>query len=187
MKFNKSVAIGLGLIVICGAGLSYWLMRNSDAVLSQEQAQEIILQKVPNGNIVEIAYENDDTPKYNSKVSKDNVVYEVDVDAKTGDIVEYEQEIIQNNNTNNKTNNSSEKLISEKEAQDIMLKKVPDATIKSIHLDKDHDGDEYKGVLVKSNEKYEITVNAKTKEVKEFSHEMISKSDKEYGQLEIND
>lgn len=187
MKFNKSLIIGLGIVVICGAGVSYSLVKyEENEVLSKEQAQEIVLQKVPNGNIIEIEYDSDEiSPKYDSKVLKDNVLYEVDVDANTGSIINFEEEIIQQDTTKN----TKDKLISEQNAKNIMLKKVPNATIKTIHLDKEHKESEYEGELIKGDKKYEITINAKTGQVKEFSQEIINKKtyDNQYGELQIND
>lgn len=115
--------------------------------------------------------------------------YQVDVDAETGKIINFEQEVLKDQN-NGKT---SDKLISEDKAMDIMINKVPKATVQKFNLDKDGKNVEYEGVLTKADTKYEITVDAKTGDIKEFSHEQIkvkdTKADKDnqYGDIEIND
>ncbi|MEG2786835.1 MAG: PepSY domain-containing protein [Romboutsia sp.] len=188
MKFNKSLIIALGLVVVCGVGVSYSLAKEDKSeYLTKEQAKTIILEKVPDGKILEFAYDNEDnSPKYDSKVVKDNMKYEVDVDAETGNIVNFTQEVLKETNTKK----TPDKLISEDKAMDIMLQKVPKATVQTFHLDKEGKSPEYEGELVKADTKYEITVDAKTGDIKEFSHEQIKvkdTTDDQYGDIKIDD
>lgn len=191
MKINKSIIIALGLVVICGVGVSYSLAKDDKAeYLTKDQAKNIILEKVPDGKILEFSYDNENNaPKYESEIVKDTMKYQVDVDAETGKIINFEQAVLKDQN-NVKT---SDKLISEDKAMDIMINKVPKATVQKFNLDKDGKNAEYEGVLTKSDTKYEITVDAKSGEIKEFSHEQIkvkdTKADKDnqYGDIEIND
>lgn len=191
MKVNKAIIIALGVVVICGVGVSYSLAKDDKAeYLTKDQAKNIILEKVPDGKILEFSYDNENnSPKYESEIVKDTMKYQVDVDAETGKIINFEQEVLKDQN-NVKT---SDKLISEDKAMDIMLNKVPKATVQKFNLDKDGKNDEYEGVLTKADTKYEITVDAKTGDIKEFSHEQIkvkdTKADKDnqYGDIEIND
>ncbi|MEW8961469.1 PepSY domain-containing protein [Paraclostridium dentum] len=191
MKINKAIIIALGLVVICGVGVSYSLVKDDKAeYLTKDQAKNIILEKVPDGKILEFSYDNENnSPKYESEIVKDTMKYQVDVDAETGKITNFEQEVLKDQN-NGKT---SDKLISEDKAMDIMINKVPKATVQKFNLDKDGKNVEYEGVLTKADTKYEITVDAKTGDIKEFSHEQIkvkdTKADKDnqYGDIEIND
>lgn len=191
MKINKAIIIALGLVVICGVGVSYSLVKDDKAeYLTKDQAKNIILEKVPDGKILEFSYDNENnSPKYESEIVKDTMKYQVDVDAETGKIINFEQEVLKDQN-NGKT---SDKLISEDKAMDIMINKVPKATVQKFNLDKDGENAEYEGVLTKADTKYEITVDAKTGDIKEFSHEQIkvkdTKADKDnqYGDIEIND
>ncbi|MBZ6005641.1 MULTISPECIES: PepSY domain-containing protein [Paraclostridium] len=191
MKINKAIIIALGLVVICGVGVSYSLVKDDKAeYLTKDQAKNIILEKVPDGKILEFSYDNENnSPKYESEIVKDTMKYQVDVDAETGKIINFEQEVLKDQN-NGKT---SDKLISEDKAMDIMINKVPKATVQKFNLDKDGKNVEYEGVLTKADTKYEITVDAKTGDIKEFSHEQIkvkdTKADKDnqYGYIEIND
>ncbi|EQK42578.1 peptidase propeptide and YPEB domain protein [[Clostridium] bifermentans ATCC 638] len=191
MKINKAIIIALGLVVICGVGVSYSLVKDDKAeYLTKDQAKNIILEKVPDGKILEFSYDNENnSPKYESEIVKDTMKYQVDVDAETGKIINFEQEVLKDQN-NVKT---SDKLISEDKAMDIMINKVPKATVQKFNLDKDGKNDEYEGVLTKADTKYEITVDAKTGDIKEFSHEQIkvkdtkAAKDNQYGDIEIND
>ena len=46
MKFRKSVIIRIGILVICGVGVSYSLTKHNKAeYLTEEQAKTIILEK----------------------------------------------------------------------------------------------------------------------------------------------
>ena len=69
-----------------------------------------MLKKVPGATIIEFSYDGDDaTPKYDGKLIKDNCEYEIDVNAKTGAIIKFEQENIHTNNSvssNTTTNNN---------------------------------------------------------------------------------
>jgi uncharacterized membrane protein YkoI len=196
MKFSKSIIIGIGIVVICGVGISYSLAKHDAAeYLTEEQVKTIVLEKVPDGKILEFTYDTENpAPKYESKVVKDNIKYEVDVDAQTGDIINFEQEVL----TEKDPSKTSDKIISQDKAMDIMLNKVPKATVQSFNFDKNGKNPEYEGELIKADTKYEITVDAKTGEIKEFSHEkMPAKKDGNYDQygdmkiknhdVEIND
>lgn len=191
MKIDKPIIIALGLVVICGVGVSYSLVKHDKAeYLTKNQAKNIILEKVPDGKILEFSYDNENnSPKYESEIVKDTMKYQVDVDAETGKIINFEQEVIKDQNDRK----TSDRLISEDKAIDTMINKVPKATVQKFNLDKDGENAEYEGVLTKADTKYEITVDAKTGDIKEFSHEQIkvkdTKADKDnqYGDIEIND
>ena len=191
MKINKAIIIALGLVVICGVGVSYSLVKHDKAeYLTKIQAKNIILEKVPDGKILEFSYDNENnSPKYESEIVKDTMKYQVDVDAETGKIINFEQEVLKDQNDRK----TSDRLISEDKAIDTMINKVPKATVQKFNLDKDGENAEYEGVLTKADTKYEITVDAKTGDIKEFSHEQIkvkdTKADKDnqYGDIEIND
>lgn len=170
-------------------GVSYLLAKDDKAEhLTKNQAKNIILEKVPDGKILEFSYDNENnSPKYESEIVKDTMKYQVDVDAETGKIINFEQEVLKDQNDGK----TSDKLISEDKAMDIMMNKVPKSTIQKFNLDKDGKNAEYEGVLTKVDIKYGITVDAKTGDIKEFRHEQVkdTKADKDnqYGDIEIND
>ena len=90
-----------------------------------------------------------------------------------------------NNNTNVNSGASSNKVnttttsktyIGEAKAKSIMLSKVPGATIRSFHFDGDSTP-EYEAELVKDGYEYDISVNALTGAIREFSKERIEAYD----------
>ena len=215
MNAKQYLTLGLGLVAGFGisvVGVSYAsqnLVSNVKQV-TPEVAKSIMLNKVPGANILEFSYDGDDkTPKYDGTLIKDNYEYEVDVNAKTGQIIKFEKEAIfvpnnvnannastnnqqattqQNTNINSNTNTNSNvttnkntsttnnKYIGEAKAKSIMLSKVPGATVRSFHFDIDSTP-EYEATLVKDGYEYDISVNALTGAIREFSKERIEPYD----------
>ena len=159
--------------------------------MTPEVAKSIMLNKVPGANILEFSYDGDDkTPKYDGTLIKDNYEYEVDVNAKTGQIIKFEKEavFVANNGSANNTSTNNQQAttqqstaaknsyIGEAKAKSIMLNKVPGATIRSFHFDGDSTP-EYEAELVKDGYEYDISVNALTGAIREFSKERIEAYD----------
>ena len=251
MNAKQYLTLGLGLVAGFGisvAGVSYAsqnLVSNVKQV-TPEVAKSIMLNKVPGANILEFSYDGDDkTPKYDGTLIKDNYEYEVDVNAKTGQIIKFEKEAVfvanNNGNANNTSTNNQQATtqqnasinsntnansnvttnkntstnvnnnittnkntsanvnsnattnkntstnvnnnattnktyIGEAKAKSIMLSKVPGATIRSFHFDIDSTP-EYEAELVKDGYEYDISVNALTGAIREFSKERIEPYD----------
>lgn len=200
MKTKQYLTLGLGIVAGFGisvVGVSYAsqnLVSNVKQV-TPEVAKSIMLNKVPGANILEFSYDGDDkTPKYDGTLIKDNYEYEVDVNAKTGQIIKFEKEAIFTPNSNGNANNASantqqsttqqsttqnnnasttrKAYIGESKAKSIMLNKVPGATISKFYLDNDATP-EYDGELIKGDYEYDISVDAVTGEIREFSKERI--------------
>ena len=195
MKAKQYLTLGLGIVAGFGisvVGVSYAsqnLVSNVKQV-TPEVAKSIMLNKVPGANILEFSYDGDDkTPKYDGTLIKDNYEYEVDVNAKTGQIIKFEKEAIFTPNSNGNANNASantqqsttqnnnasttrKAYIGESKAKSIMLNKVPGATISKFYLDNDATP-EYDGELIKGDYEYNISVDAVTGEIREFSKERI--------------
>lgn len=158
---------------------------NNNSIITEEEAKNIMLSKVPNGNIVEFSYDIDDgRESYEGTLIKDNVKYELDVDAKTGEIIKFEQEAIRNSNNEGNSNTQNPSIsqgnantssyIGEEKAKSIMLEKVPGATFVQFYLDND-ETPEYEGELIKDNIEYEISVDAKTGQIIDFSQEPVGR------------
>ena len=174
MKAKQYLTLGLGIVAGFGisvVGVSYAsqnLVSNVKQV-TPEVSKSIMLNKVPGANILEFSYDGDDkTPKYDGTLIKDNYEYEVDVNAKTGQIIKFEKEAIFTHNSNGNANNASantqqsttqqsttqnnnasttrKAYIGESKAKSIMLNKVPGATISKFYLDNDATP-EYYGLL----------------------------------------
>ena len=200
MVLKKYLILGVGIITGFGlsvVGVSYAsqnLVSNVKQV-TPEVAKSIMLNKVPGANILEFSYDGDDkTPKYDGTLIKDNYEYEVDVNAKTGQIIKFEKEAVfeannngnvnnasanaqqsttqQNSTQNNNASTTKKSYIGESKAKSIMLNKVPGATIRSFHFDNDSTP-EYDGELIKDGYEYDISVDAVTGAIIEFSKERI--------------
>lgn len=192
MKAKQYLTLGLGIVAGFGisvVGVSYAsqnLVSNVKQV-TPEVAKSIMLNKVPGANILEFSYDGDDkTPKYDGTLIKDNYEYEVDVNAKTGQIIKFEKEavFVANNGSANNTSTNNQQAttqqstaaknsyIGEAKAKSIMLNKVPGATIRSFYFDGDSTP-EYDGELIKDGYEYDISVDAVTGAIREFSKERI--------------
>ena len=169
MKLKKMVAIGLGVVLTSSTVLSQvGAVDAASKLIESTKAKEIMLKKVPGAKIVKFRLDNDRTPEYEGELTKGSYKYEIDVNAKTGKITDYEKE---------KIKTSSSKYIGETKAKEIMLKKVPGAKIVKFKLDKD-DTPEYEGELTKGSYKYEISVNAKSGKITDYEKEKIKTSSK---------
>ena len=169
MKLKKMVAIGLGVVLTSSTVLSQvGAVDAASKLIGSTKAKEIMLKKVPGAKIVKFRLDNDRTPEYEGELTKGSYKYEIDVNAKTGKITDYEKE---------KIKTSSSKYIGETKAKEIILKKVPGAKIVKFKLDKD-DTPEYEGELTKGSYKYEISVNAKSGKITDYEKEKIKTSSK---------
>ena len=192
MNAKQYLTLGLGIVAGFGisvVGVSYAsqnLVSNVKQV-TPEVAKSIMLNKVPGANILEFSYDGDDkTPKYDGTLIKDNYEYEVDVNAKTGQIIKFEKEavFVANNGSANNTSTNNQQAttqqstaaknsyIGEAKAKSITLNKVPGATIRSFYFDGDSTP-EYDGELIKDGYEYDISVDAVTGAIREFSKERI--------------
>ena len=115
MKSKQYLTLGIGMIAGFGvaiAGISHALKggSNNTRLITAEKAKTIMKNKVPGASISEFSYDTDDRlPKYDATLIKDNYEYEIDINAKTGEIIKFEKEkkLTLNNNTSNENNNSS--------------------------------------------------------------------------------
>ncbi|NMS89597.1 cell surface protein [Clostridioides difficile] len=126
-------------------------IRNKTKKVSLIQAKEILKQALPGNNILVCYYDEDDN-KYDCKVLKDNVVYEVEIDAYFGKIIEIEKDDDLNDN------NLGTKNISLDKAKSIALDAIPNGNL--IYCKYDAEDNEYEAKIVKDNKTYELEINA---------------------------
>lgn len=181
MRLKKYILLGIGVMVgagllIASTGCGKKGQTTTNDVISEEKAKLIMLEKVPGATIVEFSYDKDGREiKYEGTLVKDNYEYEIDVNAKTGEIIQFEQE--QKGNISVITTEQdtiSSSYITEEQAKEIMLEKVPEATIVKFSYDKDKGEMKYEGTLVKDNVKYEIDVDRRTGEIIAFEQEYMN-------------
>lgn len=105
MKLKELLIMGLGIAIVGSllsvGGISYASSKKNGnqskvELITSDKAKSIMTGKVPGGNIVEFSYDASsvDTPKYDGILIKDNIEYEVDVNAKTGEIIKFEEKNI---------------------------------------------------------------------------------------------
>ena len=147
----------------------------SKNLIGETKAKQIMLEKVPGGKVIFITFEYDDgMPEYEAKIVKGNMEYEISVNGYTGSILDFESEHRYDYSNSSSTNpNITANLISEAKAKEIMLNKVPNATITKFCLDLDDRIPEYKGKLVKGYREYEVSVHAITGAIIDYSSEIF--------------
>lgn len=134
-----------------------------------------MLNKVPGAKITKFEFDSDGKiKKYDGTLIKDNIEYEIDVDSTTGKSIKFEKENIRIGDTTvkNSTSQKNNNFIGENKARELMLNKVPGAKVISFYLDNDNTP-EYEGKLIKNNKEYEISIDAKTGDILDFSEEVI--------------
>ncbi|RSD29547.1 PepSY domain-containing protein [Mesobacillus subterraneus] len=152
--------------------------------LTKEKAIELALAKA-DGQVTEISLDEDDNRvHYDIEIKDDKYEYELDLDAITGEIFEFEKNRDDHakaasgaTTPSGKANPDSSKeqtaaktsnLISEKEAIAIALKAAP-GTLTEVELDDDH---KYEIEIKDGKIKYELSINAKTGAIDEFEKEI---------------
>ena len=198
MKIKRNIAIGLGAIMIAGISIAGVSKISADAAnktvnstttqqetyITETEARNIMTEKVPGAEIIKFELEKDDgVLKYDGTLIKDNMEYDIDVNAQTGKIISFEEEVYDEdekledqairNETNQDKNISNQKTdstnyISEEEAKKIMKNKASGATLVDFEFDIDDGRAEYEGELVENNIEYDIVVDAITGDVVEF-------------------
>ncbi|MCC0656092.1 cell wall-binding repeat-containing protein [Clostridioides sp. ES-S-0123-01] len=148
--------------------------------ISLDKAKSIILDAIPNGNLIYCKYDAGDN-EYEAKVVKDNKTYEIEINAFDGRIIDidmdddyddndYDDSDNNHNNSDSNSNNNNS-IISIEKAKSIMLNKVPGGKIVKFEYDKDDK--EYEGEIIKGNNEYDITISAITGKILEYEVDTI--------------
>lgn len=119
--------------------------------------------------------------------SKDFTEYDYEIDAQTGDIISYDADV-ENFTPSPQTNASAQdstsaqntsapqSAITEAQAKEIALAKVPgaaDADIREFKKDRDDGREEYEGKIVYNNTEYEFEINAENGEIIKWESESV--------------
>ena len=183
MTQKKYLAMGMVAgFTISIAGLSFALKDDTTVeIITSKEAEAIMLEQVKGGKLVSIEYDNQlNTYKYDGSLILGNYEYEIDVDAKTGEVIKNKKELIDKDDsvvstiepetaTSETTTSQNTKVtyITEAKAKEIMKTKVGNATLVSFVFDKAEN--EYEADYRSGNIDYDITVDAITGKVKEFT------------------
>lgn len=148
---------------------------SSDEYLSEEEASAIALAQVDGATEEELRIKKDtDDGKniYEISIVHDNVEYDFEIDAATGNILEQSSEVKEDNWNNSQNSNN---YISEDEAKNIALGQVEGATEADLRIHKDNDDgkDIYEGSIVYNEMEYEFEIDAATGSIIDWSSESV--------------
>ncbi len=175
----KKAALSLALAVLIFAGCG------SGTKISAEEAKEIALNQagLTENEVTFVRTEKDrDDGRVVYEVefySKDNKEYDYEIDAETGDIISFDEdaENYLPSSANVSQNTSQRDEITEAEAKEIALARVPgatDADIREFKRDFDDGREEYEGEIIYNNIEYQFEINAKNGEIIKWESESVN-------------
>lgn len=148
----------------------------TNGYISEDDASAIALAKVEGATADELRiYKDTDDNRniYEGSIYHDGIEYDFEIDAQTGDIIDWSSEKDDDNWSN--TQSGSDNYISEKKARNIALGQVEGATESDLRIHKDTDDgrDFYEGSIIYNEMEYEFEIDAKTGDIIEWSSESI--------------
>ena len=132
-------------------------------LISELDAKSIMLNKVPGGSLIKFKFNNSATPSYQGKIVNQNVEYDINLNAKNGDIISINKSKDDNNTSIISTNANiiaENNFIQPEKAKTIALDKVPGGQLTGFSLDYDATTPEYDTIVIKNNIKHYICINA---------------------------
>jgi len=155
--------------------------------LTEDEVKKILQEKVPGGTVRELELKEDDGRlEYKGEIITDDYEYEFELDAVSGGVLEWEKEKRESRTTREAsevkttttkpaqtTKVADEKNLSEEKIREILKKKVSNAEIKSLKLEKDDGHWQYEGTMVTENKKYEFEIDALTGTITDWDEEAI--------------
>ena len=165
---KKIVAVFIGFVFLisgCTSGTS------KDDYISMKEAKDFALKEVDGEVVSESKDLKDDTPHYSFEIISDNQKFDLEIDAKNGDVLSVEVD------EDYKVDSAVTHAVSEADAQKVAMDVAGGGEVVKAKLDhKDgHVNCVWDIEVVNGNDKYEIEVNAETKEI--VSEEMSNVND----------
>lgn len=140
-------------------------------ILTEEEATNIVNQEVPGGEIVKIEQDFDDAiPNYDFKVLKDNMEYELEVNAYDGSIRKIEKEVA----TPNTKPIDESKLIGEAKAKEIAQAEVPEGKITGFEYEGDEVVPNYDISIRDTQYEYSFEIDAFTGEILQSEKSLLT-------------
>lgn len=139
-------------------------------MLTEEEATNIVNKEIPGGKIAKIEKDfNDAIPNYDFKILKDNMEYELEVNAYDGSIREIEKEVV-----TQKSNHIDEsKLIGEAKAKEIVQSQVPEGEIIGFEYEGDEAIPNYDITMRDTKYEYNFEVDALTGEILKSEKDLL--------------
>lgn len=144
--------------------------------IGEEKAREIALQKVPGATVVSVKLDREGmTAEYELKLKKGQMGYEVEIDALTGAVTDYEEKPVQSTEQDDDDDIDepdddasvsappvSEKLITAEQAKAVAAAKLPGGVFVEFKLEKDDGVWKYEGEIKQGKTEAEFEINAQT-------------------------
>ena len=139
--------------------LAYGSLSVDQNFIGEAKAKEIALARVPGAQITKLEFDVDDgIPSYDGEMRKDNMEYEFEIHALTGEFLDWETDRLDDDSQNS----APASLIGKDRAKEIALAKAPGAVLVEIELDEDDGVWKYEGELRKGYQEYEFEIDATT-------------------------
>lgn len=167
---NRSIritAIAL-LVVMLGAIFAPAPVFAARTMITAKTAQEIALTKTGGGTVTKCKLDYEDrTRVYEIKIAKGNYKYEMDVNAYTGRITDYEVERAKGSSSGSPGSSTNVKLTAAK-AKDIALAKTGGGRVTKCKLDREDGIMVYEIEIDKGRIEYEMDIDANTGAIYDF-------------------
>ena len=161
-----------------GAGTTAAQTNGGGNYISEEEAASIALAEVSGAteNDIRIHKDTDDGRNiYEGSIYYDGVEYDFEIDAQSGQIIDWGSEMDDDRWDDDNWNNSqsSGSVISEKKAKNIALGQVQGATDQNIriHMDNDDGRQIYEGDIIYNGMEYEFEIDAQSGDIIDWSSE----------------
>ncbi|SEN67825.1 Uncharacterized membrane protein YkoI [Amphibacillus marinus] len=168
--------IGGAVVFVIALLVFQGLSTTSQARITKSEAEQLATQQFP-GQVIAIEF---DDGRYEVEIANEDIHYELDLDAVTGEILKLEEKQAGlPNNSNQQEDNqvvddntlASGELITIERAMEIALEQVTDGVIIELSLDSD-DGQRYYEIeLETSDQEIELDIDAYTGEVLVISYD----------------
>ena len=158
------------------------------SLIGKEKAKEIVLNKIPGASITKLELDEEDGIwLYEGKAKLGETVYEFEIKADDGSIMEWKSESKNGTASSSSSSSSSSggtassssssSAITKEQAKSLVLKKIPGATIVELSVDYDDGRKVYEGEAYLNTSEYEFEIDAATGNFikwKEEKHENTS-------------
>ena len=174
----KKVLVGvLSLSLLTSGGAVFAQTTSPEIKLTSEQAKEVALKTIENAKVLVVELDVERlTAYYEVDLVKDNVLHEVKVDATTGEVKTTKTDKDQDDLKEKEEKAAKIKLTIE-EAREAALKKVPNAQVRDITVEKSAGVVYYQVDLVDGTTQYEVELNAETGEFLAMEQEHLDGDD----------
>lgn len=174
-RFVALITFGLavtGITSVAIASTQKTVVQNQNTavdLLTHDQAKTIVLKHIPGATVQTITLESEDgCLVYDMKLTKGTTYYEVEIDARTGKIYQYEINGMPQQTSKDPTNLDSPTLTWQ-QAKNIALAKVPGGVTTKLKLETSNERLVYEIELIKDNVEYEMKIDATTGEIVKYN------------------